>query len=504
MPKESLHIPESFLRRLWEERFFATLPLFTLDNQRVEILHCGTHNTNAGPDFLKAKLRIGGVTFVGDVEFHIHSADWKNHRHDSDPRYNSIILHIILNESGKNIAARTQTFRELPVLSLEKYVQIIWEEFEKSNAHNTLIKIPCAEKNTGCTEKIIRQWLEKLALERMEFKIRRCAERMKSIVEKNTFTVSEPVNMYGEVIDEGQPEEIPQHYCTLSKKDIRDKMLWVNILYEGIFEALGYSKNQENFLQLARSVPCASLKNFLAQQKYSLEEKEQLIEYILLTAANLIPTKTRDDDEWQYIEQSNSILKKYSALASVEKMKVATWQFFRLHPENFPTIRIAGGSRIVARLLANDYLKKMTELLKSPALREKEKQKRLEELFIVEGRGFFESHYRFGIQSSKRIKTFVGKDRARDIIFNVIFPVLLLYARLFKDTQLRKETLKVIAAFPSSAENTITRKIQEQLCAEKLSLDSSMLQQGAVQLYKFYCTQERCKECAIGKVLVCR
>ena len=83
----------------------------------------------------------------------------------------------------------------------------------------------------------------------------------------------------------------------------------------------------------------------------------------------------------------------------------------------------------------------------------------------------------------------------------MVFPVLLLYARLFKDTALRNETLKVIAAFPSSAENTITRKMQEQLCTNTLPLASSMLQQGAIQLYKFYCTQDRCKECVIGKTI---
>ncbi|MEK7263365.1 MAG: DUF2851 family protein [Bacteroidota bacterium] len=501
MLKESLHIPESFLRRLWEEKFFTALPLATLDNQRIEILHCGIHNTDAGPDFLKAKLRIGGVTYVGDIEFHLQPEDWKNHRHDNDPRYNSIILHVILTDNGKKINTRTQSFRELPVLSLENFLHKIWEAFEKSNAHNTLKIIRCAGKNDGCDEKLLRQWLDKLALERMEFKIRRYAERMKSIVAKNTFAVHEPLNIYNEVEDEGRPEEIPHLHSALTKQDIRDKMLWVTVLYEGIFEALGYSKNQENFLQLAQRVSFSSLKTFFSLQKYSLEEKEQFIEYFFLAAANLIPAKTRDDDEWNYIEQSSKAWKKYSAVFPVEKMETASWQFFRLHPENFPTIRIAGGSRILARFLGNDYLKKITEILKSTSVSAKEKQKRLEEIFIVEGRGFFETRYRFGAESSKRIKTFIGKDRARDIIFNVVFPVLLLYARLFKDTALRNETLKVIAAFPSSAENTITRKMQEQLCTNTLPLASSMLQQGAIQLYKFYCTQDRCKECVIGKTI---
>ncbi|HZU67714.1 MAG TPA: DUF2851 family protein [Ktedonobacteraceae bacterium] len=33
---------------------------------------------------------------VGDVEFHIRSSDWCAHAHDSDPRYNNVILHVVL------------------------------------------------------------------------------------------------------------------------------------------------------------------------------------------------------------------------------------------------------------------------------------------------------------------------------------------------------------------------------------------------------------------------
>jgi len=43
--------------------------------------------------------------------------------------------------------------------------------------------------------------------------------------------------------------------------------------------------------------------------------------------------------------------------------------------------------------------------------------------------------------------------------------------------------------------------MESQLLQGKLRADSAMVQQGLLQLYKFYCMEERCTECAVGKVV---
>lgn len=59
------------------------------------MLDPGTLNTNSGPDFFNAKIRIADHTWVGDVEIHVRASDWHRHGHDGDPAYDSVVLHVV-------------------------------------------------------------------------------------------------------------------------------------------------------------------------------------------------------------------------------------------------------------------------------------------------------------------------------------------------------------------------------------------------------------------------
>lgn len=43
--------------------------------------------------------------------------------------------------------------------------------------------------------------------------------------------------------------------------------------------------------------------------------------------------------------------------------------------------------------------------------------------------------------------------------------------------------------------------MDRQLLKERISLTSVSAQQGVIQLYKFYCREERCAECEVGAVV---
>ncbi|MGH2567723.1 MAG: hypothetical protein ACRDGA_05245, partial [Bacteroidota bacterium] len=82
-----------------------------------------------------------------------------------------------------------------------------------------------------------------------------------------------------------------------------------------------------------------------------------------------------------------------------------------------------------------------------------------------------------------------------------VLPIALLYARTFKDKNVRAGAIQLHQFLPPLSENSITRLMAKQLLKGKIALDSVGAQQGVIQLYKFYCTEERCAECEVGKVV---
>ncbi len=88
-------MPEILLHYIWEHCLWAGFPQQTTDGKPIEILSVGTHNRDAGPDYSNARIRIGGNEWVGNIEIHIHAADWYHHKHHLDPAYDNVILHVV-------------------------------------------------------------------------------------------------------------------------------------------------------------------------------------------------------------------------------------------------------------------------------------------------------------------------------------------------------------------------------------------------------------------------
>ena len=67
---------EAFLQYVWQHQLMCLNMLFTTNNEPIRVIKIGTFNTNAGPDFLNAKIMIGDTIWAGDVEIHRKSSDW--------------------------------------------------------------------------------------------------------------------------------------------------------------------------------------------------------------------------------------------------------------------------------------------------------------------------------------------------------------------------------------------------------------------------------------------
>ncbi len=88
-------LKESFLHYVWQFQYFNSSGLSTEDGEPVAVFATGFHNTHAGPDFVQARVKIGGMQWVGCVELHVYGSDWDAHRHAEDAAYENVILHVV-------------------------------------------------------------------------------------------------------------------------------------------------------------------------------------------------------------------------------------------------------------------------------------------------------------------------------------------------------------------------------------------------------------------------
>lgn len=72
---------ESFLHFIWQFQKLNRVHLNISGGEALQVYTIGQYNTDAGPDFLNAKLMIGDITWYGHVELHLRSSDWNRHKH---------------------------------------------------------------------------------------------------------------------------------------------------------------------------------------------------------------------------------------------------------------------------------------------------------------------------------------------------------------------------------------------------------------------------------------
>jgi len=282
---------EALFQFIWQYSLYNPVDLQTTEGERVTVLHPGKRNTNAGPDFDEARLRIGDTILVGNVELHVKAGDWKKHKHSSDKRYQNIILHVVYENDVQEYEgpfAKVELKRHIPSYVIAQYTDLI----------QTTQPIPCAAQLPKVSAIIKESWLSRLLAERWEQKL-------------------------GEWKD-------------LLEKSAGD---WRSLLYWRIAANFGFKVNATPFLLLAQSLPV----NILAKHKDNLHQ----IEALLFGQAGMLQ-KTFTE------AYPNSLKAEYDYLKQKYKLKPISehlWKFMRMRPPNFPTVRIAQFAALVHKSL---------------------------------------------------------------------------------------------------------------------------------------------------------
>jgi hypothetical protein len=284
---------EEFLHFLWNTRRFDLQDLTTTDGKPVIIKKFGTLNTNAGPDFLDARVIIDGTLWAGNIEFHILSSDWYRHKHNQDRAYDNVILHIVLEENEK---VYRENIHPIPCVEIKrripKNIQLKYVDLLTQTRW-----IPCEKMIDQVPELNTNMWLQKVLVERLE----------------------EKTNLLQQTLLQCQND-------------------WETSFFIFLARQFGVKINQDPFETLARSTTLTII------QKY--QQNLFSIEALLFGQAGLLEEIFQEEYPLA-LQKEYTFLKNKYGLSSMQK---SNWKFFRLRPVAFPTLRIAQ----LAALLSQD------------------------------------------------------------------------------------------------------------------------------------------------------
>jgi len=235
-------LTEAQLSALWRGRRFPAGALVTRAGVPVNVIFQGRPGRGPGPDFRGAVIAgPSGLPLRGDVELHVRSSSFREHGHDRDPAYASIILHVVFDD---DTGAGTPLFGGgvAPVVALAPWVTRRAGDLQRWLAQPLLWREPCHDA-------VIRMGIDGAAAALDAEGDRRLAAR--------TARYAAAVAAHG----------IEQ------------------TLYEGVMEAMGFGGNAAPMLALARLVPWRVLRAAIA----SAPDPRLRAEALLLGAAGLLP-----------------------------------------------------------------------------------------------------------------------------------------------------------------------------------------------------------------------
>ena len=156
---------ESILHYVWQYRLFEATQLTTTRGDSVEVIDPGKLNTDAGPDFFNAKLKIDDTLWAGNIEIHNQSADWKKHNPQNDKAYDNVILHVVQKADVDVFRSNGELIPQME-LAVPVDIQTRYDDLITSRKW-----IACEDKIHQVPSILISSWKTTLLTERLERKV---------------------------------------------------------------------------------------------------------------------------------------------------------------------------------------------------------------------------------------------------------------------------------------------------------------------------------------------
>ena len=430
---------ENFLHLVWKYQYYDKRQATTTEEVPLQVVKIGYHNHHEGPDFKEAHIRLDEIDHVGHIEIHLKSSDWNAHNHQTDPAYNTVILHVVW-EHDQPIRRLDGTV--LPTLELKGKVLL-----EVVRNYERLISSPsqilCGNELSNTSEILKFSMLEKSLIERLQEK----SKLVLKLLEDN-------------------------------KQD------WEETAYQWLLYSLGFKVNSQVMLKLAKSLPYRLLKKH-GNQRVSQESLifgqagflDQLI-HGLFEPTSSEPYVKQLLDEYLFYE------KKYQLKPQIYPSE---WKFMGVRPSNYPTIRLAQAASILAK--SPNFL--------STVLYELNSREQFNTFFDVEVHPYWQSHYQLGKPSEKFSNRKISAATLDLLGINYVVPIWYAYGTFIDSLEWQEKCFDFLQQIPAES-NHILGKFEAVDWKPSQAFES----QAMIGLFNNYCKARKCLTCKIGQNLL--
>ena len=303
---------EQLLHYVWKHKIFPLKELKTTTGQQVEVIDTGLANTDAGPDFFNAKLKLDGVLWIGNIEIHERSSDWFKHGHHADAGYNSVILHIASQIDTEISRSNGERIPQIQLICPEA-VRTNYKELLETDSYP-----PCYRIIPSLPPFTAHSWMTALQMERFEQKATLLNERLK-----------------------------------------RCQGNWEDAFFITLARNFGFGLNGDAFETWAHRLP------FRAVDKHRNDLFQ--IEAIFFGQAGILEDSDGDGYYLRLKKEYTYLQHKFGLIP----MDASLWRFLRLRPANFPHIRIAQlaclyhrAYGLLSRIMETETLQGVRDILK--------------------------------------------------------------------------------------------------------------------------------------------
>jgi hypothetical protein len=440
--------PERLLQAVWFHQRLQRDRLVTLDGRRVQVLHPGFWNREAGPDFHQAVLQIEPEPArSGDVEVDLHSRGWRAHHHHTNPAFRGVALHVVWEGEPKT---------DLPTLALKEVLDAplgelhFWLGSEAPATFPEGLTGQCCAPLQPLGEADLQRLLREAALVRLQGKAAQFQARARHAG-------------------------------------------WDQALWEGLFRALGYKHNHWPMQRLAE----------LRGRLTAGEPKPapQLLQARLLGVGGLLPAELTRAEAQPYVRQLWDYWWRERDSFADCLLPRAAWRLHGLRPANHPQRRLALAAHWLARA---DLPRELEAWCRGPEALGKVAGDLLA-LLGVTADDFWSWHWTLRAGRLRAPHPLLGGARITDLAMNIVLPWLWSRVVEGKNEPLRRELERRFLEWPAGEDNAVLRLARQRLLkrGSGRGFRTAAAQQGLLQIVRDFCerTNALCADCRFPELV---